>query len=265
VNQVLVKIHPWENSVFAESTQEVEVGDVVITETADEVSAGIVDSIALPEKEVKNSQKQASAKIVRKANISDLKIITEQRKKATEAMALCHKEIKESKLPMKIVGAQYSFDGGSVTFAFIADGRIDFRDLVKVLSKQLQRSVKLYQIGARDESRQSGGYGICGRELCCVKFKGNLPSITSEMAKVQQIAHRGSERISGLCGRLMCCLSYEADQYREMLEKFPKIGDSVKYNGEKVIVKDVNALKGEIRGELEDKSFVTIKLTDIKK
>jgi cell fate regulator YaaT (PSP1 superfamily) len=122
-------------------------------------------------------------------------------------------------LPMKVVAASYSFDGGSIIFAFIADGRVDFRDLVKNLSKQFQRSVRLHQIGARDEARQQGGFGICGRQLCCITFKGDLPSISSEMAKVQQILHRGSERISGLCGRLMCCLAYEADFYRNKLKE----------------------------------------------
>jgi cell fate regulator YaaT (PSP1 superfamily) len=178
-------------------------------------------------------------------------------------MDICHQEVKKADLPMKIVGADYSFDGGSITFAFIADSRIDFRELVKTLSKTFQRSIRLYQIGARDESRQTGGYGICGRQLCCVRFKRNLPSISSEMAKIQQISHRGSDRISGLCSRLMCCLAYEASQYREMLEKYPRIGDTVRHNGSDVVVKDINILSGKIRVELSDKSLVSIKLSDI--
>jgi len=176
---------------------------------------------------------------------------------------MCRKEVKKINLPMKIVNAAFSFDGGSIIFAFIADGRVDFRDLVKTLSKHLQRSIRLHQIGARDESRQGGGYGICGRELCCVKFKGNLPSISSEMAKIQQIAHRGSERISGICGRLMCCLAFEADQYRELLEEYPKVGNQIKTKDVKGIVREVNILTEEIRIELDDKSVVSVKKNDL--
>jgi len=263
MGKVLVKIHSWESSVPLEIAQDLDPGDIVVVEMKDETIAAIVEKI-LGEKEVlQGSSANQSAKFLRKANLQDINTVSEQRKKAVEAMAICHKEVKKADLPMKIVGTEFSLDGGSITVAFIADGRVDFRDLVKNLSKHFQRSVRLHQIGARDESRQEGGYGICGRELCCVRFKGNLPSITSEMAKIQQIAHRGSERISGLCGRLMCCLSYEADQYREMLEKYPKIGDSIKHHGKQAVVRDVNILSGDIRIELPDKSFVIIKQEEI--
>src|SRR4030042_664359 len=161
-------------------------------------------------------------------------------------------------LPMKIIDASYSLDGGGITYAFTSDGRVDFRSLVKKLSKKLQRSIRLHQIGARDESRQGGGFGICGRELCCVRFKSNLPSITSEMAKVQQIAHRGSERISGVCGRLMCCLAFEEEQYRKLAEQFPKHGEEVIYKRKPAVVKEINLMSGKVGIELEDKTFVFV-------
>jgi cell fate regulator YaaT (PSP1 superfamily) len=265
MSTVFLKVHPWENSRKAQSAHAFSPGDVVIVDTEGGMEAAIVDSSSAPQETPiqKSGDEQPEARIVRKANLSDLKTLSEHKKKEKEAAEMCRKEVKKTNLPMKIVDAAFSFDGGSIIFAFIADGRVDFRDLVKTLSKQLQRSIRLHQIGARDESRQGGGYGICGRELCCVKFKGNLPSITSEMAKIQQIAHRGSERISGICGRLMCCLAFEADQYRELLEEYPKVGEQIKAKDVKGIVKEVNILTEEIRIELDDKSIVSVDKKDL--
>ena len=264
MNNIYLKINSWDNPAQAESAQSVSVGDVVIAETPEEIVSAIVHSLAASGKTRPAGEKSATMKILRQANLSDLKIIKEHRQKEKEALKICHEEVKKMQLPMKIIGAGYSFDGGSVTFAFVADGRVDFRELVKNLSKKFQRSVRLHQVGARDESRQAGGYGICGRELCCVKFKGDLPSITSEMAKAQQLAHRGSERISGICGRLMCCLAYEADQYREMLEKFPQIGERIKYNENEVVVKDINVVSGEIKTENKEGNLVIINISELK-
>jgi len=264
VNKAYIKIHSWDNPVQAESSFAVSAGDVVIVETSEEIFSAIVHSESAARGPKPDGEKSSPAKILRQANLSDLKIIKEHRQKEKEALKIGHDEVKKMQLPMKIIGAGYSFDGGSITFAFIADGRVDFRELVKNLAKKFQRSVRLHQVGARDESRQAGGYGICGRELCCVKFKGDLPSITSEMAKAQQLAHRGSERISGICGRLMCCLAYEADQYREMLEKFPRIGDRIKYNENEVVVKDINVISGEIRAENKEGSLVIINISELK-
>jgi cell fate regulator YaaT (PSP1 superfamily) len=262
---VFLKVHPWENTRKAQSAHVLNSGDVVIVDTENGTESAIAEpsSVSRGVPLQKSGDEQTETRIVRKANLNDLKILSEHKKKEREAVEMCRKEVKKINLPMKIVDAAFSFDGGSIIFAFIADGRVDFRDLVKNLSKQLQRSIRLHQIGARDESRQGGGYGICGRELCCVKFKGNLPSISSEMAKIQQIAHRGSERISGICGRLMCCLAFEADQYRELLEEYPKIGDQIKAKDIKGIVKEVNILTEEIKIELDDKSVVSVNKSDL--
>jgi len=258
---VFAKVHSWENASEIASDIDLASGDVVILETGEGHVEGAIVSSGESSSRKKDS---ASGRILRKANLNDLKIMKAHREKAAQAADFCRKEIKRLNLPMKIIDADYSFDGGGILFAFIADGRIDFRDLVKNLSRKFQRSIRLHQVGARDESRQRGGYGICGRELCCVKFKNNLPSITSDMAKIQQIGHRGSERISGVCGRLMCCLAFEADQYREILEKYPAPGKSVSYKGKAGIVREINALSGEIKLELEDKSVLMVKLSEIK-
>jgi len=165
---------------------------------------------------------------------------------------------------MKIIDVMISLDGKQAIFAFTSDGRIDFRKLVKDLSSKIKKSVRMQQIGSRDEARKLGGYGICGRELCCVRFKGNMQSITTDMARVQQIAHRGSERISGLCGRLMCCLAYEAQQYKEMLEGMPELFSVVETGEGKGTVIEINAITLEIKVRLESGKYLTLKKENLR-
>ena len=258
MKKFFAKTNRWENPFLIQTTQSLSSGDVVIIETESGLASAIVEKEAPFQAGENQDQVSPAVKYVRKANLIDLKNIREYQKKEQEALKVCQQEVKKSGLPMKIVDARYSFEGGGITFAFTSDGRVDFRDLVKNLSKKLQRSIRLHQIGARDESRRSGGFGICGRELCCVRFKNNLPSITSEMAKIQQIAHRGSERISGICGRLMCCLAYEEEQYRKLAEQFPKHGEKVTFKGRSAVVKEVNLMSGKVGIELEDKTFAFV-------
>lgn len=263
---VFLKIRRWESSRPAKCSQPLETGDLVVVETEDGLESAVVEKIKIESDGNLSSaapNEPAGIKIARKANLSDVNLINDYRQKETEALKICREEVKKSDLPMKIVGASYSFDGGVISFAFIADGRVDFRELVKTLSKNFQRSIRLHQIGARDEARGCGGYGICGRELCCIRFSDNLPSISSEMAKSQHIVRRGSERISGLCGRLMCCLAFEAGQYQEMLEKMPAVGTEIKTAEGKGVVKKVNALTGVVNVELADGNFVNISIKDI--
>ena len=263
MKKVYAKINRWGNSVLIQAPHSLEEGDVVIVEADGSISSAVVETGAASSKEDGAGQVVETAKFLRKANLSDLKTIRDHQKREQEVLKICRSEVKKAELPMKIVDANYSFDGGSITFAFTSDGRVDFRELVKNLSKKLQRSIRLHQIGARDESRQGGGFGICGRELCCVRFKNNLPSITSEMAKIQQIAHRGSERISGVCGRLMCCLAFEEEQYRELAEQFPKPGEKVTYKGRPAMVKEINLMSGKVGVELEDKTFIFINKNEL--
>ncbi len=232
-------------------------------ESEDGIESAIVERSVEREKGLQkrfSGEGQNKFRILRKASLRDLNTIKDLKKKEAEALEICRREVRKNSLPMKIVSCHYAFDGGSVTFAFIADGRIDFRDLVKNLSRTFQRSIRLHQIGARDEARNKGGYGICGRELCCIRFQGDLPSISSDMAKAQQIIRRGSERISGICGRLMCCLAYEAQQYQEALAKMPAPGSEMKVEGKIGRVKEVNALEGNVLVEFPDKSITTVKL-----
>jgi len=163
-----------------------------------------------------------------------------------------------------LIDVRLTLDGRQIIFAFTADGRIDFRDLVKNLSKTFKKSVRMQQMGSRDEAKRIGGYGICGREFCCVRNGGNIQSITTDMARVQQIAHRGTERISGMCGRLMCCLVYEAQQYKEMLVGMPELHSTVNTPEGRGFVIEVNAITQEIKVKLETGKYLSVKKEEIK-
>lgn len=190
-------------------------------------------------------------KIIRKAAPADFEKLPDARQKKRD-FEYCKKIIDKLQLPMKLVDVYYSYDGLRVTFPFIADSRVDFRELVKDLTKRFGRSIRLQQIGIRDEARFCGDFGHCGRPLCCGQFLGELNSITSEMAELQQCVHRGSERISGVCGRLMCCLAYEADGYKKLAEKLPPIDSQVKVEGRKGRVLALYILKQTVKVLLDE-------------
>ncbi len=180
--------------------------------------------------------------VLRQATMSDLGKrvdLTDKQK----ALAYCQKARDKYKLPMKFIDVYFSFDGSRITFAFIADGRIDFRELVKDLTRHFGRTIRLQQIGIRDEAKIMGDYGHCGRILCCKRFLPELTSITSEMAELQQCSHRGSDRISGICGRLMCCLAYEEGGYEAMIKNLAPIGTKVNIDGKKGVIVGHHVLK----------------------
>ena len=209
--KISVKIFPLDNPrIYDSGNWGVEVGDVVIINTDFGLESAEVKKINI-------NAKEECSKIVRKATSIDIETVEKNKQKSKEAINVCKNLVKECRLFMKIVGAHFSFDGGKIVFLFIAEKRVDFRDLVRILSKHFQKSIRLQQVGSRDEAREKGGFGVCGRELCCIKFSGNLKSITTEDAKIQQMGQRGSDRISGLCGRLKCCLGFEVEQYRDEL------------------------------------------------
>jgi cell fate regulator YaaT (PSP1 superfamily) len=180
--------------------------------------------------------------ILRKATLVDMGKTTPRAEKE-RTIADCKTLVAKHNLPMKLVDVHFAFDGSRLTFAFIADGRVDFRDLVKDLTRYFNRTIRLQQIGIRDEARIMGDVGHCGRTLCCRGHLFELQSITSEMAELQQCAHRGSERISGVCGRLMCCLSYEQNGYENIAANLPAIGSVLKVDGKKGTVVGHHILK----------------------
>ena len=171
--------------------------------------------------------------------------------KEKEAFAICVEKIKKHELPMKLVDVEYKFDGSKVIFYFTADGRIDFRELVKDLASVFRTRIELRQIGVRDEVKRICGNGICGRELCCCSFLGNFETVSIKMAKEQNISLNPS-KISGNCGRLMCCLKYEEEVYAEKAKRLPKIGAIVKSEEGTGEVVSVETLKEVIRVKYQD-------------
>ena len=243
--------------MFDSGSWSLEVGDVIIVNVDSGIESGVVEKIDIESKEeVPN--------IARKATSIDLEVIEKNKKKNEDAVKICRNLVNEKKLAMKIVNARFSFDGGRVIFSFIAEKRVDFRDLVKSLSKKFQRSIRLQQIGSRDEARGRGGFGVCGRELCCIKFSGNLKSVITEDAKVQQMGQRGSERLSGLCGRLKCCLGFESEQYRKSLLKMPKIGKKFTIEGKEVKITELDVLAEKVTVEFENKNKKKVHISELK-
>lgn len=200
-------------------------GDKVIVETAQGEEYG---EVVIPNRYVEDEKIiEPLKKVVRLANHRDNKRFEECRKIEKEAYKLCQKKIKEHKLEMQLTDVECKFDDSKMLFFFIADGRIDFRDLVKELAAVYKTRIELRQIGVRDEVKRIGGNGVCGRELCCCTFLSDFDAVTIKMAKEQNISLNPS-KISGNCGRLMCCLKYEEEVYADKIKKIPKIGAIVK-------------------------------------
>ena len=190
-------------------------------------------------------------KVIRIATQKDKKHNEENKKKEKEAFDICNKKIKEHKLDMTLTDVEFKFDNSKVLFYFTADGRIDFRELVKDLATIFKTRIELRQIGVRDEVKRIGGNGVCGRELCCCSFLGNFETVSIKMAKEQNISLNPS-KISGNCGRLMCCLKYEQEVYEEKINRLPKIGAIVKTEDGEGTVEGVETLKEKLRVKLKD-------------
>ncbi|MEW6033097.1 MAG: stage 0 sporulation family protein [Bacillota bacterium] len=204
------------------------VGDTVIVETVRGTEAGevVVPARVMPEA----SLSQPLRSVVRKATPDDQARIEENRRKEKEAIETCAAKIKEHGLDMHLVGAEYTFDRGKLIFYFTADGRVDFRQLVRDLSSTFKTRIELRQIGVRDEAKMIGGLGSCGRQLCCATFLSEFQPVSIRMAKRQDLSLNPT-KISGLCGRLMCCLRYECDFYPET-RKAAGAGESPRPDGE---------------------------------
>jgi cell fate regulator YaaT (PSP1 superfamily) len=183
--------------------------------------------------------------------------IEKNKKKVKEVMDACSKKIHERHLPMKLIDAEFTFDRSKIMFYFTAEGRIDFRDLVKDLANVFKTRIELKQIGVRDEAKMLGGFGPCGRVLCCATFLKDFEPVTIKMAKEQNLPLNPT-KISGLCGRLMCCLSYEHKTYKELMKGAPKEGDTIKTEKGSGKVIGINAIKRCSTVELEDGSLIEV-------
>lgn len=233
------------------------IGDQVIVKTDLGTEIGkILNFKEIKEAEIENEIKP----IIRKANKSDLDKISERLKNKTHDLELCHQIIAKHQLNMKVIDLYYSFDGGRLTIYFSAEGRIDFRQLVKELTHIFQKSIRLYQIGVRDEARSLGEIGPCGKKLCCKTFlSGKINQISSNYSVAQQIAHRGNERLTGVCSRLKCCLKFEQELYEELSKNLPAIGSIINTPQGKGKVISWQVLKQTVELELvNDQSIITL-------
>ena len=190
-------------------------------------------------------------KVIRIATPKDEKHNKENKQKEKEAFDIAIKKIKKHQLEMKLIDVEYKFDNTKIIFYFTAEGRIDFRELVKDLAAVFKTRIELRQIGVRDEVRRIGGNGVCGRELCCCSFLNNFEAVSIKMAKEQNIALNPA-KISGNCGRLMCCLKYEQEAYEEKLNNLPKVGAIVKTEDGEGTVDNVEILKEIVRVKIRD-------------
>ncbi|MCM8795560.1 MAG: stage 0 sporulation family protein [Candidatus Omnitrophica bacterium] len=243
--------------VFSYSAPEFEVreGDYVILEHDRGLDYGRV--VPASEITADTKLKEPPKKILRLADEADLKQIIENRAKAKEAFGICQEKIQEHKLVMKLVQAEYSFDRSKIIFYFTAEGRVDFRNLVKDLAKVFKARIELRQIGVRDEARLFGGFGPCGRELCCAKFLKDFEPVTIKMAKEEGLA-LNPPKISGLCGRLMCCLSFEYETYKILSRGLPREGERIHTPQGKGRVISVNVFRRVATIELEDGTQIEV-------
>src|SRR5699024_9043784 len=228
-----------EDDVIVETARGVEYGDVVLVNKEVEE-----DDVVLPLK-----------KVIRVANELDKKTMTENKSLAKNALSLCIEKVAKHKLEMNIVDVEYTFDRNKVIFYFTAEGRIDFRKLVKDLASKFKTRIELRQIGVRDEAKLLGGIGPCGRMLCCSTFLGDFEPVSIKMAKDQNLSLNPA-KLSGLCGRLMCCLKYENDNYEDAKRKMPDIGEEVNTDYGQGKIVGLNILETLVQIELYEEETV---------
>ncbi|HEY5561336.1 MAG TPA: stage 0 sporulation family protein [Clostridiaceae bacterium] len=238
--------------------------DNVVVETARGIEYG---ECVIGPKEVESKDIIAPLKaVIRKATQEDDKKFKENMEKEKEAFVICTEKIVSHKLDMKLIEAEYTFDNNKVIFYFTADGRVDFRELVKDLATIFRTRIELRQIGVRDEAKMIGGLAACGRAMCCSTFLGDFVPVSIKMAKEQNLSLNPS-KISGICGRLMCCLNYEQDTYEDIRKRLPRVGsivDSPRGRGEVVmnnIIKEMVRIK--IHNKDEEEVLVDTPITEV--
>jgi len=239
---------------FDPAGRDLQVDDWVVVDTARGLEVG---QVAIAPCQVAESELKGLLKsVVRRATATDLRSLQAYRLRETDALARAREEAARHGLPIKIVGAEYNFDGSRLTFHFTADGRVDFRNLVRDLARILRTRIEMHQAGVRDEAKLMDGIGICGRRLCCAAFLDRFSAVSIRMAKLQNLPLNPT-KISGQCGRLLCCLGYEAEFYREAKKRLPKPGEEVETIHGVGRVRGVNVISERItveyaRGKVQD-------------
>ena len=233
----------------------------VVVETARGLEFG---RIVVGPKEIEEEKLISPLKpIIRIATEEDKAIYRENKEKAKETFEICQQKIKEHGLTMFLIDCEYTFDRNKLIFYFTAEGRIDFRELVKDLASIFKTRIELRQIGVRDEAKSIGGLGTCGRKLCCSSWLGDFQPVSIKMAKDQSLSLNPT-KISGICGRLFCCLKYEHDVYVEAIEKMPVVGSIVKVDNQKGKVIEINPLLEQMKIEFNDKTIKTCLREEVK-
>ncbi len=223
-------------------------GDFVVVETARGNECG---EVVIADRDVAESSLSKPLKeVIRKATEADIKRAKENEAKKQQAMKTCQQRIDAHKLDMKLVDVEYAFDNSKILFYFTAEGRVDFRELVKDLASVFRMRIELRQIGVRDEAKMLGGLGICGRPFCCNQFLSDFQPVSIKMAKEQGLSLNPT-KISGSCGRLMCCLKYEQDAYEHLLKITPRQGAAVTTKEGRGVVQEVNLLTGMLKVRLD--------------
>ena len=228
---------------------DLQVDEWVVVETSKGTEAG---QVVIAPRQVQDNQLTDPLKpVLRRATREDVLLKQSYRTQEDSVLATCRERVVAHKLPMKLVEADYSFDGSRLTVAFTAEGRVDFRELVKDLAGLFKTRIELRQIGDRDEAKVYEGYGICGRHYCCSSWLDDFPSVSIKMAKEQELPLNPS-KITGACGRLLCCLSYENEQYAAAKLGLPRVGESVVLSGGKATILGHNVLKGTVTVEMAE-------------
>ncbi len=248
---------------FGSNSRHAKKGQYVIVETARglECAQVTLGNTMVEEKEIVQPLKN----IIRVASKEDIAKMHENFKKEEKAFEVCEKKIAEHGLDMRLTRVEYTFDCSKIIFFFTADGRVDFRELVKDLAAHFHSRIELRQIGVRDEAKMLGGIGICGQSFCCSRFLDEFQPVSIKMAKEQNLSPNPL-KISGSCGRLMCCLKYEQDVYERLRRELPKVGESVNTPAGKGEVTDVNVLTGDLKvriGEEEGTQPVKVNEKDL--
>lgn len=241
MNLVAIKFKSDGKSYYFDSNDlELEKNEYVLVETEKGVQLGIVSDINIDTEKL-NLNKELK-KVIKKASKSDYDLYLKNLKEAEIVLIETRKKIEKEQIPMRLIDAIYTFDKKQLILNFVADERIDFRDLVKYLAAKYKTHIELHQMGVRDKAKEIGGIGQCGMPLCCKTFKGNMDGISINMAKNQSISLNPS-KINGCCGRLLCCLSYEDDVYTKLKNELPKMNEEIEINGSLGKVIKVDLLK----------------------
>ena len=245
-------------SNFNTAGMALKVGDQVVVEAAHGFELGVV---AVPPKQIEETTEPLKL-VLRRATPEDINQATQMAEREREALARCREAVSQLDLPMKLLTAVYNLDASRLTVYFCAQGRVDFRGLVRQLASTLQTRVELRQVGTRDEAKLCGSYGHCGRPLCCVSFMTEFAPVSIKMAKEQDLP-LNPPKISGLCGRLLCCLAYEYEFYRTTKEKLPKAGKRVNTPMGPATVFWVSVVKQTVMVQLESQAYVELPVEQI--